>query len=478
MLYAGLVVLLLAAFLLRLYGYLNYPSIHHPDELFQYLEQAHRLTFGYGIIPWEYREGTRSWLLPGALAGLMWICDSLGFSSPDAYLLLIAAVLSVLSLTVVVAGFLWAYRTQGTVAAFITAILCSIWFELVYFAPKTLTEVVAAHLLVIAVYLVWPGRLVHNWRRLFAAGLVFGLVVSLRVHLAPALLVAAVYACRLEARERWLPLLAGGVLAVCAAGLLDALTWDYPFQSLLANIRVNIVEQKSHQYGVEAWSFYLGKWLDIWDLAVVPIALLFLLAMRRNVLLGLMPIAIVLTHMLFAHKEYRFVFPAVPFIVILAGLGTAQIFARLQSVVRQRLVAGIALSGFILAWGALSGVLATSDAFRYNWYLRRDALDAYALLRGREDLCGIGLSGVHWFFTGGYTYLHRDIPIVIPVYASESLSFAYNYALASSETLLDDAAFTAFRCWEGEDICIFHRAGPCERARGMEANEVLMFWGQ
>lgn len=477
LLYAGFAVLLLIAFLLRLYGYLNYPSIHHPDELYQYLEQAHRTTFGYGIIPWEYREGTRSWLLPGSLAGLMWLSDILGFSSPDAYLLLIAAVLAALSLSVVITGFLWAYRTQGIVAAFITATLCSTWFELVYFAPKSLTEVVAAHLLVIAVYLVWPGRPVTNWRRFFIAGLVFGLVVSLRVHLAPALLVAAVYACRFDSRKKWVPLVAGGVLMMLLAGLLDAWTWDYPFQSLLANIWVNIVEKKSHFYGVESWSFYIRKWLDIWGLAVVPMAFLSLLAMRRNVLLGLVPAVIVLTHMLFAHKEYRFVFPAVPFVIILAGLGTAQMFAALQEVIKRHLTAGVALAGITLAWVVLSAVLATSDAFRYNWFLRRDAIDAYAFLQNREDLCGVGLSGVSWLFTGGYTHLHRDVPIIIPVYADELLSFAYNYVLANPGTFAD-ADFAPLRCWDGENFCVYRRDGPCQQARGMEANEVLMFLGE
>src|SRR3546814_19543031 len=39
-------------------------SMHHPDEVIQYLEQAHRLVFGYGVITWEYRYGMRQWLLP------------------------------------------------------------------------------------------------------------------------------------------------------------------------------------------------------------------------------------------------------------------------------------------------------------------------------------------------------------------------------------------------------------------------------
>ncbi|HXG82141.1 MAG TPA: hypothetical protein VNJ05_10115, partial [Sphingomicrobium sp.] len=37
-------------------------AIHHPDELYQYLEAANGLTFGSGIVSWEYRAGMRSWL--------------------------------------------------------------------------------------------------------------------------------------------------------------------------------------------------------------------------------------------------------------------------------------------------------------------------------------------------------------------------------------------------------------------------------
>ena len=40
----------------------------HPDEIYQTQEQAHRLVYGYGIVPWEFRDGVRSWILPGLLA--------------------------------------------------------------------------------------------------------------------------------------------------------------------------------------------------------------------------------------------------------------------------------------------------------------------------------------------------------------------------------------------------------------------------
>src|SRR3974390_2604093 len=123
--------ILLLAFLLRLYVAVSFPNINHPDEVFQYIEQAHRLVFKYGFIPWEYRDAIRSWLVPGFLAGLLKIFAILGVSQPSIYLFLVAATLSALSLSVVFIGFLWGLRTQGTVAGIITATVCAVWYELI-----------------------------------------------------------------------------------------------------------------------------------------------------------------------------------------------------------------------------------------------------------------------------------------------------------------------------------------------------------
>ena len=55
---------------LRIIAFNPYAA-HHPDESIQYLEQAHRLVFGYGVVPWEFRYFIRSWLIPLGLAGPM-----------------------------------------------------------------------------------------------------------------------------------------------------------------------------------------------------------------------------------------------------------------------------------------------------------------------------------------------------------------------------------------------------------------------
>jgi hypothetical protein len=42
--------LVLAALVARLVVVFVHDRVYHPDEIFQYLEQAHRLTFGYGYV--------------------------------------------------------------------------------------------------------------------------------------------------------------------------------------------------------------------------------------------------------------------------------------------------------------------------------------------------------------------------------------------------------------------------------------------
>src|SRR5690348_17288440 len=81
-----LYVLIAAALVLRIALALWSVRITHPDEIFQYLEPAHRLVYGYGFVTWEYRFGLRNWLLPGALAGLLEFLRLLHIDRPAVYI--------------------------------------------------------------------------------------------------------------------------------------------------------------------------------------------------------------------------------------------------------------------------------------------------------------------------------------------------------------------------------------------------------
>ena len=91
------------------------PGAVHPDEIFQYLEQAHRAAFGYGVVPWEYRYGMRSWLLPLVLSGPMRLGETIAPGS-QLYLLLPKLLVATLSLIVVPAAYVLGARLSITTA--------------------------------------------------------------------------------------------------------------------------------------------------------------------------------------------------------------------------------------------------------------------------------------------------------------------------------------------------------------------------
>ena len=73
------------AFAVRAMVALTGDFVLHPDEIMQYLEPAHRLAFGNGVIYWEYFYGARSWLVPGVVAALLKLFDLAGLGEPHWY---------------------------------------------------------------------------------------------------------------------------------------------------------------------------------------------------------------------------------------------------------------------------------------------------------------------------------------------------------------------------------------------------------
>jgi hypothetical protein len=467
----ALLAILAAAFALRVLLALLLPNIHHSDEVFQYLEQGHRLAFGYGVVPWEYRDGTRSWLLPGFLGGLMWLTAALG-GGAAAYLAVIAAVLSAISLSIVAVAWLWARRLAGPVAALYAAAITATWFELVYFGAKPLTEALAASALFAGAFLLSPAARPHR-SALVAAGVLLGLAGALRVHLAPAILVIALAGCFRRPGKDWLACGIGGLLVAAASGVLDWATWGYPFASYWANVEVNLLHDKASQYGISVWYAYIALYVVTWSGFLVPLVLLALAGARRAPMLLVVPLVIVASHSAIAHKEYRFVLPALPFVLLAAAIGTADFIAAVKragtSFDERRLLAAA-----LLVWTATSAVLMFGDRFRTHLTRSAAEIKALASLRMSAPPCGLGLISVPWYYGGGYTYLHRNIPIY-PIRSRDDpsgTSDAFDVAIAEKDAPLPPLGYRLERCYSGT-VCVFRRSGTCVDRPDRMVNEVL-----
>lgn len=478
--WAALGIVAVVAVALRLSAAILLPNVVWPDEIHQTLEQAHRLVFGAGIVPWEFREGARSWLLPGVLAGAM----ELGrWGGPLAHVRAAQLLLCVLSLAPVAVAWAAAARVRGALAGLVAAAAAALWFELVLFAPKALAEVVAAHLLLLGLALEANAA---TGRRRLAAGALLGAAIALRVQLVPAVLVALAISAWRD-RRSWRTLLPAVAVVVGLAGLLDLATWGRPFHSFLRTLQANLVEGKASAYGTTAWSGYLEAIAATWSWSAAVILPLAALGARRRPVFAACALVVLATHTAIEHKEYRFVYPSILLAITLAAIGAGEVVGWARE--RVRAPAAAIAAAVLLTWGVVSA----SRALRYEttvidpasaapesrWTHARWGLEAMALAGAKPDLCGVGLVLLPWWWTGGYAYLHRDVPIY-PLQEEQdgpATAGAFNAVIAPAEVLPNLRGFTVRRCWPG-GACLAEREGGCRSVRAETINARLVSRGE
>jgi hypothetical protein len=471
-----------AAFALRLAVALSFPNVLWPDEIHQTLEQARRLVSGFGVVPWEFRDGARSWLLPVALAGPMAIGLPLGGLAD---VRAAQAALALLSLGPVVVAFAIAARAGGRVAGLVAAACAATWCELIFFAPKALSEAVAASLLVLGLHL---DASAASARRRVAGGVLLGAALAVRVQLAPAILVAVAVTAGRDGR-RWRQLAAGGALAVTLAGLLDLATWGSPFHSYVTYVRANVVGPWAVPYGRAPWPAYLAAIQETWGWAVAVIVPLAALGARRRPELAACALSVLATHSALAHKQVRFVFPAIVLAIVLAAVGAAEVFTWIVARSAGRLRPAWVAATLVLAWAGTSaqraGVYLTTEIDpgstpgTSRWTHAAWGPEAMALARERPDLCGLGILGVHWGWTGGYAYLGRDVPIFLlddPT-DRERAQGGFNAVIAPGGVLPLLPGFSPVRCWP-EGACLATRPGGCRAVVADAINAALVRRGE
>jgi hypothetical protein len=165
-------------------------------------------------------------------------------------------------------------------------------------------------------------------------------------------------------------------------------------------------------------------------------------------------------------------------------MGSADLIEHL----RQRMTsagAGRALAALAAAlWVATSAALAAAPGFADEWLEARNLIEASFKLARMPDLCGVLFYDDDWASTGGYAYLHRDVPLYALGDDQETArksTAAFN-AIVIARDSLDDFApqFELQECSGEEDdaVCIMTREGACSPAPDLEVNAMLVRLGQ
>ena len=461
------------------------------DEIFQTLEQGHRLAFGYGLVPWEFKQGARSWILPGILAVLMKALSFVGVKTGLGLAVGIKLLFAGLAAATFYPLVRMAQALAGLLAAVLLVAIAALFPAVLLYGSRAMTEVATAPLLAWGIWLLWrhgmgpgskdaaalplPTR--ARWigvRRVVMAGALFGLATVLRyqnlVVLAPIVLIVAI-------RSRWRSAL-GVVLAMAvvllAGGLLDWATWGKPFQSLVVYIRFNLLEGGANQWGVSERSFY---WKTLWATsgpAVVVVLFGFVAGLRRTWPIALPVLVFIAAHSAISHKELRFIYPVLPLFLLCSAVGLGLLLAKLPLSRRWRRAVTAAFALLLLATFGLRSLRLTfpdigqvmpspeigGPTSRLVWGAFDERNRLLSVAGTHADICGLAAPGINPYWTGGYTYFHRRLPIVWSE-ARPDLEAA-NYALIAPGHRMADPRFRPV-AQQGPYV-LFRRDGVCGRA--------------
>ncbi len=460
----ALFAILLVSLFVKLLVIFLLPNLYHADETFQLFEQAHRLSFGYGISPWEFRDGIRS-LVPPYLLSKIFDISSYFSDRPEVYINASRVVLAVFSLSAVAAVYYYGL-TKSKTHALIASIVLAVWFEAVYFSIRPLTESLATTCLICAICFGLLARQSSRLRDLLLTGFFASLAVMFRFHIGIGAFVLAIWVCRFDVRHKWLPFIVGSLPPLVAFGLSDWLTWGEPFTSFIRYFQINVIEGKAAHFGVEPFWWYFHQILLTWA-GIVPIAaFLICFKLRSNLLWVLTGGSIIVLHSFVAHKEYRFIYPALMCLLIAAALGSAGLVQRLAQIFpeQQRKLTALVIA----LWCGTSGALALSPGFSNQWTRSRELIHTFYFLSGRTDMCGLLLYETGWWDTGGYAYLHRNVPIYDNQYEKFDIKIVAplaNYIVVPPANVEElPKKYNLVQCF-GQDktktSCIYRRNGSC-----------------
>ena len=393
----------------------------HFDEYMQYLEVGHRLAFGNGVMYWEQIYGARSLLLPGLIAGILRLFDAVGLGQPFWYVGAVKLTFCAISLAIPAGMYFFARRHFGEIPARVALLAGAFWYELVGYAHKPLTALVAAALLTGLLALCArpsPHRPGTAWLAAFLAVL----AAAVRIQYAPfALALLGLFFLRAGKTAR-LHVAAAAVLFLFAIGLFDAVTWDAGlFQSYVNNLRFNLgLERTAYEtkpvYQYLAWLLFTGGGLSALCVAAG------LSAPRRYGFLLVSIALILLLHSTQTHKEYRFIFAVVPLWLLIGADLVARLAARAGKRAQVYGLAGAyGLAGVLFAAASVAGIwnalpkqdeaCCAGNPLPIRFIRGQDpTFAAYRYLATAPGVEAVWQIDRAYLATPGYYFLHRKVP--------------------------------------------------------------------
>ncbi|KAL7405715.1 hypothetical protein ABVT39_006176 [Epinephelus coioides] len=300
-----------------------------PDEYWQSLEVSHRMVFNYGYLTWEWKAGIRGFTYPLFFAFIYKILYFINYDSVYLLIWLPRITQALLAAAADVKFFFLIQTLESHDVAKWTFFchMCS-WFSW-YCCTRTLTNSMETTITCLALfYFPLPGSKTHSSK-------IYLTLVALAVIVRPTALIV------------WFPLLLYhfwqednklrlithyvipiGALAVVISTVIDCMFYEKWTMVQFNFLKFNVLHSVADFYGSHPWHWYFTQGFPV---VIGPHLPLFLhgcsLAFKRYKILLAVVIWTIAVYSLLPHKEFRFIYPVLPFCMIFCGTSLANLKA-------------------------------------------------------------------------------------------------------------------------------------------------------
>ncbi len=381
--------------------------VYYPDEVAQYLEQAHRLVFDYGYLLWEYRFGTRSWLIPILLSGPLWLFKILNLDDPNLYIVAIKLLCAMVSLPLIYATYYVGKNIASDSTGKLAALFVSVWYEVIFFSLRSTPEVFATYFFIGALAY---ATLEVEKNKPFLLGVCLSLVIIIRSQYFPGAVLLYLYTLKNFPVVSSLKTIGTSGVMFLLAGYLDYLTWGTFFSSYYNNYLFNSVYEISTRFFGKMPAHFYAYHIFLASSGVFLLAIIGILLIQKKFSLPMLCLLVIIgTHSLIEHKEYRFIIVYLPLLMLSISIVISEIDNKIK---KNRITLLISIIIIFFSFAGTFNITLFSKFYDHSMYYKHASLVAYKYLYKENGLYSIlNIYDKYWFKTGEYYYLHRDIPI-------------------------------------------------------------------
>ncbi|MFH1403145.1 MAG: glycosyltransferase family 39 protein [Candidatus Altiarchaeota archaeon] len=388
--------LVLIGFASRLYALTRTRGMMHFDNLYQLLEPAHRMVFGYGFVPWEYVHGMRSMLQPTLIALVFKLGFNIGFTGVNSIVFINRIIITICSMALLYIIYEASSVVYGRKAGFYS-LFFGVFSGLLWVwsadTSSTIPATLFTTLSMLLFYRAWNEGSGNNY---FISGISMGVAFMFRFDSMLFIVPLTLFTLAGKKYKNIGFFVRGMVVMLALQGVLDYITWGSFLHSPISFVSQNLYHSKSSLFGTHPPYFYVV-------VLALHMSCLFLLpyAVERKpgfIFLSMSLVFFFLAYSLVPHKEMRFMVPALPLLFIIAGRGMEKFIE----------ANGRTLAYGLLALTVLQGAYTSSDIGWDDYWGNMQAMEYVGL---QADSMGVAYT-MPWFESGAYTYLNRKIPAV------------------------------------------------------------------